>query len=73
MVLPKLPCIWGEGGGSPHINTLTRKLSINNSNVRAGYLVSDYAGMCKTFNALFPNSIYELHHALPLQVGPGLF
>jgi hypothetical protein len=23
-----LPAIWGEGGGSPHINTLTKKLLI---------------------------------------------
>jgi len=30
--LPALPCIWGEGGGSPHINTQIKKLSIANSN-----------------------------------------
>jgi hypothetical protein len=34
MALPKLPCIWGEGGGfTPYKKILMKKLSIITTNV----------------------------------------
>ena len=42
MVLPKLPYIWGEGGGFTPYKQTNQKLSINHINAWPGCVVSDY-------------------------------
>jgi hypothetical protein len=50
MVLPKLPCIWGEGGVSTPYRYTKKSYQLINTNVWPGSLVSPYVGISKDFS-----------------------